>query len=108
MEKNTEKVISNIVELLKKGYKPEKVILFGSYAWGSPTEESDIDILIIKNTKAGFFKRLLDVRKIVSEARRGYAFEPIVLTPKELNERLKGHDRFFETILNKGKLLYAA
>lgn len=41
------KIISEIVERIVKEYKPKKVILFGSYAYGEPTEDSDIDILIV-------------------------------------------------------------
>ena len=44
------KIINEIVDRISKGYKPKKVILFGSYAYGEPTEDSDIDLLIIKNT----------------------------------------------------------
>ena len=41
-------VIQQIVEKLVSGYAPQKVILFGSYAYGDPTPDSDIDLLIIK------------------------------------------------------------
>lgn len=104
----TKNVLESIINLLKDKYKPEKVILFGSFAWGVPNKESDIDILIVKNTNLSFFKRLLEVRKLVSNARKGYAFEPIVLTPKELEERLKMKDPFFTEILRQGKVLYDA
>lgn len=108
MNKKTKKVIDALVESLKEGYRPQQVILFGSHAWGEPTDESDIDLLIVKDTRVLFFKRLLEVRKIVSQARAGYAFEPIVLTPKELKVRLEEHDSFFERIIKSGKVLYAA
>lgn len=104
----TEKIIESMVNLLRDNYKPEKVILFGSYAWGLPTEESDIDLLVIKDTKSAFFKRLLEVRQIVSLARKGYAFEPIVLTPQELKDRTEKKDPFFAEILTRGKVLYDA
>ncbi len=101
------KVLKRLVNVLKENYKPEKVILFGSYAYGKPSETSDIDLLIIKETDKPFFQRLTDLRKIVSEARRGYAFEPVVLTPEELKERLKRGDQFFQEIVEKGTVLYA-
>ncbi len=102
-----DKVLERLVNVLKEHYEPEKVILFGSYAYGQPNEESDIDLLIIKETDKPFFQRLAELRKIVSEARRGYAFEPVILTPKELKERLKRGDQFFQTIMEKGTVLYA-
>ena len=44
------KIITDSVNKISFEYKPKKIILFGSYAYGNPTEESDIDFLIIKNT----------------------------------------------------------
>lgn len=41
------KIINEIVDRILKGYDPKKIILFGSYAHGEPTEHSDIDILIV-------------------------------------------------------------
>jgi predicted nucleotidyltransferase len=43
-------IIKDIVQKLITGYKPEKIILFGSPAYGAPREDSDIDLLIIKET----------------------------------------------------------
>jgi predicted nucleotidyltransferase len=100
-------VLERIITVLRKHYEPEKIILFGSYAYGKPSETSDIDLLIIKETDKPFFQRLAELRKIVSEARRGYAFEPVVLTPEELKERLKRGDQFFQEIVEKGTVLYA-
>lgn len=45
------KIINEIVDRISKGYKPKKIILFGSYAHGEPTEDSDIDILIVTETR---------------------------------------------------------
>ena len=100
------KVIEKLTEVIARAYKPEKIILFGSYAYGEPDDESDIDLLIVKKTRKPFFERLYDVRRISSEARRGYAFEPVVLTPAEVNERLRVGDQFIDEILTKGEVLY--
>jgi len=101
------KLLERLTEVIVREYQPEKIILFGSYAYGKPDEESDIDLLIIKETDKSFFNRLFEVRKIASDTRRGYPFEPVVMTPKELEKRLKIGDQFFEEILSKGKILYA-
>jgi len=100
------KVVEKIVKILAEKYQPEKIILFGSYAYGKPTEESDIDLLIVKDTRLPFYKRLSEVRKLVSEARRGNAFEPLVVTPAELRKKLERGDEFFKEILKKGRVLY--
>lgn len=98
--------INKIAKKIKNQYKPEKIILFGSYAWGKPTEDSDIDLLIIKETDKPFHKRWGEVCHIVSEWRKGLAFSPFVLTPKELRKKLDTGDPFFKQILEKGEILH--
>lgn len=102
------KTILEIVEKIKQEYQPEKIILFGSYAYGVPDRDSDIDLLIIKDTTDRPIDRRVAVSRIVSDSRRLIPFEPIVLTPKEVNDRLKIGDQFLKEILKKGKVLYAA
>jgi predicted nucleotidyltransferase len=101
------RIIQRVVNTLKKAYFPEQVILFGSYAEGTAHRNSDIDLLIVKETKQPFFQRLVEVRRLVSDERRGYAFDPIVMTPRELQRRLARGDQFFKTIVSNGKVLYA-
>lgn len=99
-------IVKRIVEALKAQYRPIRIILFGSQASGTANEESDIDLLIIKNTQKPFFKRLAEVRRLVSDQRQGYPFDPIVLTPQELQGRLSKGDQFLQNILTKGQPLY--
>jgi predicted nucleotidyltransferase len=98
--------IDRIVERLVAEYAPEKIVLFGSYAYGVPNEDSDIDLLIIKQTKEPFFKRLITVRKVAAGLHSGVPFEPIVLTPAEVRERQAKGDQFLAEVLEKGKVLY--
>ncbi|MCX9010598.1 MAG: nucleotidyltransferase domain-containing protein [Candidatus Methanoperedens sp.] len=100
------KTLENIVNRLRRDYDPEQIILFGSYAYGNPTEESDIDLLIVKDTSEPILARWVRVRKLVSDLRRGFAFSPIIVTPAELENRLGKGDPFFEGILKRGKKLY--
>lgn len=100
-------VIQEIVRRLIAEYAPQKVILFGSYAHGNPDEDSDIDLLIIKQTSERFLDRLDTVRRVVTGFHRGIPFEPIVLTPEEVEQRLKIGDKFIAEIIEKGKVLYA-
>ena len=106
MSKNAKKVISSIVERLKEKYKPEKIILYGSFAYGKPNRDSDIDILIIKSAKERPIDRRIMVRRIVTDLRKGYPFSPIVITPDELSQRLKIGDQFLQEIISQGRLLY--
>ncbi len=100
--------LDKIVRRVVDSYQPEKIILFGSYAYGEPDEDSDLDLLIIKKTSERFIDRLMTVRKIVSDPKRSVPFEPVVLTPDELKQRLAIGDQFIEEIVNKGKMLYGA
>ncbi len=100
--------LNKIVRQVVEAYQPEKIILFGSYAYGEPDADSDLDLLIIKKTSERFINRLTNVRKIVSDPNRSIPFGPIVLTPDELEERLAIGDQFIDEILKKGKVLYAA
>ncbi len=104
---DVKKVILSIAERLKKKYMPEKIILYGSFAYGNPHADSDIDILVIKNTKERPIDRRVAVRRIISDIRRGTPFSSIVLTPEEFKTRLAIGDQFLEEILSKGEVLYA-
>ncbi len=99
-----DKIVRQVVEI----YRPEKIILFGSYAYGQPSADSDLDMLIIKKTSERFIDRWINVRQIVSDPKRSIPFEPLVLTPNELEERLAIGDQFIEEIVTKGQVLYAA
>jgi len=101
-------VIQRIVEKLVSGYAPQKVILFGSYAYGDPTPDSDIDLLIIKETPERFIDRWVTVRRILSDPKRMVPLETLVLTPQEVSRRLAIGDQFLAEIMEKGEVLYAA
>lgn len=77
----TQEQINEITEKIVRSFKPQKIILFGSYANGKPTEESDLDLLIIKDSD--FPSRLQNrkVRKILSDLK--IPIDVIVKTPEE-------------------------
>src|SRR4030042_316297 len=100
------KIITEIVDRISKGYKPKKVILFGSYAYGEPSEDSDIDLLIIKNTDKRPIDRWVEVKRILRDKSRMLPISPLVYTEKEIEQRLALKDFFVEEILEKGELLY--
>lgn len=99
-------VIQTIVARLIADYQPEKIILFGSFAYGAPDIDSDIDLLIIKSTTESPLERRIRVREIVADPERRIPFSPLVLTPEELARRLQLGDTFYQEILAQGKTLY--
>ncbi len=100
------KIITEIVDRILKGYKPKKVILFGSYAYGEPTEDSDIDLLIIKNTDKRPIDRWIEVKRLLRDISRTVPVSPLVYTEKEIEERIAIKDFFVEEIFEKGDVLY--
>ena len=83
------------------------MILFGSHAYGSPQPDSDIDLLIIKETSDGFMDRWVTVRRILSDRDRTVGLDTLVVTPRELSTRLRIGDQFLREIVDKGQVLYA-
>ena len=107
-DEKAKRLISEIVDKIAASYKPLRIILFGSYAYGEPDADSDIDLLIVKDTNERPIDRRVRVRGIVSDPNRRIPFEPMVLTQKELAERIKMGDQFVQEILSQGEALYEA
>ena len=98
-----QKEIKKIVRQIVKKYKPEKIILFGSFAYGRPKPSSDVDLLIIKKTKEKKIKRIKDV---LMQIKSNLPVEPLIYNPEEVQERLSLGDFFFQDIIKKGKVVY--
>ena len=105
VEEETKRKIQAIADKIVREYKPEKIILFGSYAWGNPHEDSDLDLFIIKKTDDPMLKRMEDVDKLFFP--REFAMDFLVYTPEQLEKRRKMQDPFVIDVIDKGKLLYA-
>ena len=105
-KRGTGEIISKITKKIRAEYKPQKIILFGSYAYGEPDEDSDIDLLIIKDTDKSSMDRWMEVRRILRDFNKIIPISPLIYTEKELKERLKIKDFFIQEILEKGKIVY--
>ena len=101
-------VIEQVVELLKARYEPNRIVLFGSWAYGEPSSDSDIDLLIIKHTTQPFHRRWAEVYQLAQPVVGGIDFSPFVMTPEEITQRQRARDPFLEEILTRGEVLYAA
>lgn len=106
-ERSTESEIRRIVRKLRSEYAPQRIILFGSRAHGAARPDSDIDLLIVKETSDRFIDRWVAVRRILSDPGRRVPLETLVLTPGEIEQRLAVGDQFIAEIVNEGKVLYA-
>ena len=106
-KKEIELTVQKIAQKIQTHYKPEKIILFGSYAYGKPNRDSDIDMFIVRGTTKRRIDRFVEVKKLVYDANRRIPFSPIVYTPREVKQRLSLGDDFVKEILDKGRVLYA-
>lgn len=103
-EKALKENLERIILDLKEKYNPNKVILFGSYASGKIKNFSDLDLLIIKDTKSKFFDRLREVTKICNY---DIGVDFLVYTPEEYEDQLNNNLFFKEEVVSKGKVIYA-
>jgi predicted nucleotidyltransferase len=100
----TRKLLREITERIVDAVNPEKIILFGSYAYGKPTLDSDIDLLVIMRSR----QRPIERARAISDLflHRRFGMDILVRTPGELKERLRIGDYFFREITQRGKVLY--
>lgn len=106
---NNNEFIAKIIEKIKEE-QPEKIILFGSYAYGNPGNESDIDLFVIKNLPANEIRefrlklklKLWDIIK-----KWNIPVDIIVDNQDRMNQRIKDGDMFYQEILSKGNIIYA-
>ena len=98
--KSLRPAIQRIVDALN----PEKIILFGSYAYGKPNPHSDVDLLVILKTKEPLKERSWMVSRLLLP--RPFPVDILVKTPKEIEKALKSGDFFLEEIFTRGKVLY--
>ena len=106
MQRRGESLLREIVQRLAEEYQPEKIFLFGSYAYGQPDEDSDLDLLVIKDTQEEPGERRSRVSKIMAPARDHISVDIFVLTPSELDMELRGGNQFYQEVVFRGTLLY--
>lgn len=99
------KLISSITNKIVEHFRPERIILFGSVAKGTGTKDSDIDLLIIMNSRQRPARRSMEISKVCRP--KFVSMDILVRTPDEIKKRLAIGDYFIKEILEKGKVLYA-
>ncbi len=104
MEPITGELIQEIKNRIIRGVHPEMIILFGSYAYGNPTKDSDLDLLVILLTKEPMHKRGLQIRKLLRDIR--IPKDILVYTPQEVEKWKNASAAFVTSIIRKGKVIY--
>lgn len=101
----THEQIQEAARRIGKEFHPQRVILFGSYARGKPTPDSDVDLLVITQVE----KRNADKAvEILLRVRPPFPIDLLVRTPQQVQERLALGDFFMREVLEQGQILYEA
>jgi len=85
-----------------KSTNPQKIVLFGSYAYGNPNPDSDVDLLVVVDTNKTFHQRIQQLRPLLPKNK---PIDLIVLTPQEY-QKAKGINSLVDEIDAKGKVIY--
>jgi predicted nucleotidyltransferase len=110
VEQNTfgisEALIQQITEKIVRECHPHKIILFGSWAWGKPKQDSDLDLLVIMDSDvARPDVRAMEMAALFDDL--DCPMDLIVYTPTEVATCLRKQNPFISDILERGRLLYA-
>lgn len=100
----TEQILAEIVRRIVTKLDPEKIILFGSYAYGKPDHDSDVDLFVIQETNQKYVDRCVAVSELIIP--RPFPLDIIVKTPQEVELDLLKNDYFIKEIIELGKVLY--
>lgn len=97
--------IQNVCQRIADAYQPEKIILFGSHAYGKPTRESDVDLLVVMKFDGNPIRQAI---KISNELGLVTPMDLLIRTPEQIAARLDLEDTFMREIVERGKVMYEA
>ena len=86
-------------------FRPDRIILFGSYAYGSPTEDSDVDLLVVMPDGGDPLGTAAKIRRQIP---RSFPLDLIVRDPEDLTWRIRQHDWFLKEAVEKGIVIHEA
>ncbi|HEY3245591.1 MAG TPA: nucleotidyltransferase domain-containing protein [Phycisphaerae bacterium] len=95
--------IQQLTRRIAEEFNPKRVILFGSYAYGRPRKDSDVDLLVEMRYTGNALRQSA---RILRRIRPRCALDILVISPSEIRSRLREDDWFIADIIEKGRLLY--
>ena len=101
----TYKEIKELSQQIAREFHPQKIILFGSYAYGKPAWDSDVDLLVVMPFKGRPNRQAVKIRSRIDTQ---VAFDLLVRTPQQITRRLAMGDLFIRDIFERGKVVYEA
>ncbi len=101
-----QEAIEDIVRQIVQKFHPRAVILFGSYTYGNPRAESDVDLLVVMDTPLKETQQALKIAQCLE--RDWFGLDLIVCTPENLKKRIALGDSFLKEVITQGIVLYEA
>ncbi len=101
----TLKSIQRYCDQIAREFHPERIVLFGSYAYGKPSGDSDVDLMVIMPFKGKAMDQSAEIRR---RAVAPFPMDLMVRTPAQIEKRLADEDWFIMEIVEKGKVMYEA
>ena len=97
--------IRQLCTRIAREFKPEKIILFGSHAYGQPTPESDLDVMVIMQFEGDPLEQAVTM---LNRLNMLLPIDLLVRTPEQIQQRLEMGDHFIRDIIERGKVMYEA
>ncbi len=101
--KATLKELDALIRKIAVAYRPKQIILFGSYAYGKPEADSDVDVMVVMPFKG---RPAFKAAEILHEIKPSIPVDLIVRSPAQIRNRLALNDFFIREVIDKGKVLY--
>ena len=101
----TSDAIATVVQQIALRFRPNRIILFGSHAYGKPRPDSDVDLLIIMRFTGHPARKAAQIWRSIDS---NLPLDLLVRTPRQIATRVRGHDFFLCDVIRKGKVMYDA
>src|SRR3990172_3175521 len=98
--------LSSVIELsqrIAKEFDPDKIILFGSHAYGTPKEYSDVDLLVIMPFEGSSFRKAIEIGDRLDPP---FYVDFIVRNPEDADRRFREGDPLIRDAFKRGRVLY--
>ena len=97
--------IQRYCDAIAREFKPRRIVVFGSYAYGQPTSDSDVDVMVVMRSKTRRTRPSLAIRQRIAA---GFPVDILVREPADIARRLRSGDSFITDVITRGKVMYEA
>ena len=104
-DKKIKHYIEDLRAQIVQAVQPQQIILFGSYAYGQPHEDSDVDLLVVMPFEGSPYQQAFKIRMGINAP---FALDLLVRTPEYVAQQLEWGDCFMQEVISQGKVIYEA